>query len=188
MYEIIDACLKGWQLCETQEGLRKGLLIRRVWCKFFCGKIPLTGILWRWQWCFCAQRNRLFQISRKLQDPTLFTRLGFLISAHKTWVISKLTFGYVPRLIFVATKKTIKKRMKWIFLTCQAECFNGLCFIVLSETNTWHSHFQVNRNQLELIPPKAWKLGKQRSKQIRRNLEIFQLVSSKDIYNYKLVW
>lgn len=31
VYEIIDACLKGWQLCETEGGLRKGLLIRRVW-------------------------------------------------------------------------------------------------------------------------------------------------------------
>lgn len=31
VYEIIDARLKGWQLCETQGGLRKGLLIRRVW-------------------------------------------------------------------------------------------------------------------------------------------------------------
>lgn len=31
VYEIIDACSKGWQLCETEGGLRKGLLIRRVW-------------------------------------------------------------------------------------------------------------------------------------------------------------
>lgn len=41
VYEIIDACLKGWQLCETEEGLRKGLLIRGVQFKFFCGEIPL---------------------------------------------------------------------------------------------------------------------------------------------------
>lgn len=36
VYEIIDARLKGWQLCETEGGLRKGLLIRRVRLKFFC--------------------------------------------------------------------------------------------------------------------------------------------------------
>lgn len=43
-YEIIDACLKGWQLCETEEGLRKGLLIRGVRLKCFCGEIPLKDI------------------------------------------------------------------------------------------------------------------------------------------------
>lgn len=31
MYEIIDARSKGWQLHETEGGLRKGLLIRREW-------------------------------------------------------------------------------------------------------------------------------------------------------------
>lgn len=31
VYEIIDARSKGWQLCETEGGSRKGLLIRRVW-------------------------------------------------------------------------------------------------------------------------------------------------------------
>lgn len=30
MYEIIDARCKGWQLCETEGGSRKGLLIRGV--------------------------------------------------------------------------------------------------------------------------------------------------------------
>lgn len=31
VYEIIDAGLKGRQLCEIQGGFRKGLLIRTVW-------------------------------------------------------------------------------------------------------------------------------------------------------------
>ena len=43
VYEIIDARLKGRQLCETQGGSRKGLLIRRVWfgvsVKRQCSKI-----------------------------------------------------------------------------------------------------------------------------------------------------
>lgn len=35
VHEIIDACLKGWQLCETEGGSRTGLLIRRVQFKIF---------------------------------------------------------------------------------------------------------------------------------------------------------
>lgn len=49
--------------------------------------------------------------------------------------------------------------MKWIFLTCQEELVQGLCFIVLSETNTLHSQFEVNCNQLELTPPQGIKAG-----------------------------
>ena len=43
VYEIIDAALKGRQLCEIQGDLRKGLLISTVWSGMSV-KRPDTGI------------------------------------------------------------------------------------------------------------------------------------------------
>lgn len=49
VYEIIDARLKGRQLCETQGGLRKGLLIRKAAVRNFRERLVLKfhkHVLW----------------------------------------------------------------------------------------------------------------------------------------------